>query len=139
MYLDPNDENITELLARQLSGPVVMLNLLRVRGEADYSGHPDLAPEAPISGREAYERYMAHTMPYLTGSGGSVDFVGEGGHPFIGPIEERWDLVVLVRQSSIESFFAFASNEEYLAGIGHREAAIADSRLLPLVEQAPPT
>ena len=28
----------------------------------------------------------------------------------------------------------FASNQEYLAGIGHRTAALEDSRLLPLVE-----
>jgi len=41
---------------------------------------------------------------------------------------------MLVKQRSIESFFAFASNSEYLAGIGHRTAAILDSRLLPVVE-----
>jgi hypothetical protein len=29
---------------------------------------------------------------------------------------------------------AFASNQEYLAGLGHRTAALEDSRLLPLVE-----
>jgi hypothetical protein len=29
---------------------------------------------------------------------------------------------------------AFASNPEYLSGIGHRLAALEDSRLLPLVE-----
>jgi hypothetical protein len=29
---------------------------------------------------------------------------------------------------------AFASNAEYLAGIGHRTAALEDSRLLPLQE-----
>lgn len=134
MYLDPADENITKLIERGLSGPVVMLNLLRFREEADYRAHPKLAPAAPISGRQAYQRYMEHTMPYLTESGGSVDFVGEGGHAFIGPIEERWDLVLLVRQSNIESFFDFASNEGYLAGLGHREAALVDSRLIPLVE-----
>ena len=30
----------------------------------------------------------------------------------------------------------FASNPEYLAGIGHRMAAIKDSRLLPIVQQS---
>jgi hypothetical protein len=29
---------------------------------------------------------------------------------------------------------AFAVQEAYLAGIGHRTAALADSRLLPMVE-----
>jgi hypothetical protein len=41
---------------------------------------------------------------------------------------------MLVRQHSIEAFMAFASNAEYLAGLGHRVAAVEDSRLLPLVE-----
>jgi hypothetical protein len=41
---------------------------------------------------------------------------------------------MLVQQSSLASFMAFASNAEYLAGIGHRTAALEDSRLLPLEE-----
>jgi len=39
---------------------------------------------------------------------------------------------MMVRQSSIQSFFAFANNQDYLAGMGHRTAAVEDSRLLPL-------
>jgi hypothetical protein len=41
---------------------------------------------------------------------------------------------MLVRQSSFASFIAFASNQAYLAGIGHRVAALEDSRLLPIVQ-----
>jgi hypothetical protein len=41
---------------------------------------------------------------------------------------------MLVRQRSINDFIAFASNKEYLEGIGHRTAALEDSRLLPLIE-----
>jgi hypothetical protein len=47
---------------------------------------------------------------------------------------ERGDLVMLVRQRSAQSFMAFAQHEAYLAGIGHRTAAVEDSRLLPLSE-----
>jgi len=35
----------------------------------------------------------------------------------------------------MESFIAFESNAAYMAGIGHRTAAIEDSRLLPLTEE----
>jgi hypothetical protein len=49
-------------------------------------------------------------------------------------MDETWDVVMLIRQKSVADFFAFASNAAYLAGIGHRTAALADSRLLPLVE-----
>jgi hypothetical protein len=73
--------------------------------------------------------------PLLQSSGGSLVFLGDGGHFFIGPADERWDLVMLVRQASIEDFFAFAHNEAYLVGVGHRTAALLDSRLLPLEDR----
>ena len=46
---------------------------------------------------------------------------------------------MLVRQRSVGAVMAFATNEAYLAGIGHRTAALEDSRLLPLIEMASPT
>ena len=49
-----------------------MLNLLRFRDVADYSADPQLAPDEPISGAEAYRRYADHTMPFLIVSGGEV-------------------------------------------------------------------
>src|SRR3989338_6881858 len=101
-----------------------MLNMLRLREIADYSGSPELAPETQISGREAFQKYIDHTMPFLKESGGELLFLGDGGEFFIGPSNEQWDVVMLIKQSSIESFFAFASNSEYLGGIGHRTAAI---------------
>jgi hypothetical protein len=45
---------------------------------------------------------------------------------------------MLVRQNSVADFFSFAGNPEYLAGIGHRTAAVEDTRLLPLVDLAVP-
>jgi hypothetical protein len=68
----------------------------------------------------------------------ALTFVGAGGPWLIGPAGERWDRVMLVRQSSTQSFLAFAQDAGYLAGLGHRTAALEDSRLLPLVEQALP-
>jgi len=111
-----------------------MLNLLRFRGTADYSATPELSPETPISGRQAFQRYIDHTRPFLHESGGELVFLGEGGPFLIGPPDERWDLAMLVRQRSLADFLAFSRNEAYLAGIGHRTAALQDSRLLPLVE-----
>ncbi len=111
-----------------------MLNLLRFRDVADYSGTPALAPPSPISGVEAFQRYIDHTLPYLRESGGDLFFIGQGGAFLIGPQNERWDMAMLVRQQSVEAFLSFASHHAYLAGIGHRTAALEDSRLLPLVE-----
>ena len=133
-FLEVSPEAGAALFARNISGAVTMLNLLRFREVADYSAHPELMPDEPISGAAAYQKYIDHTLPFLKESGGELVFLGKGGQYLIGPQDEQWDLVMLVRQNSLADFMAFSSNEEYLAGIGHRTAALEDSRLLPIVE-----
>jgi len=135
-YLDPTPQAAEALARRDIEGPITMLNLMRYRDTADYSADPDLAPDQPISGADAYARYAAHTLPYLIESGGRVLLEGVGGGFFIGPDNERWDYVLVVRQRSLKDFFAFASNPGYLEGLGHRTAALEDSRLLPIDESA---
>ena len=133
-YLAPSDDAARAFFSRPPSGPVVMLNLLRFRPWADYSADPELAPSGAITGEGAYGKYMEHTLPHLERSGGIVLFYGRGGQFLIGPADERWDAVMLVRQASVTAFLAFASNKEYSVGLGHRTAALEDSRLLPLAE-----
>jgi len=133
-YLEPTEEAGRALFTRNISGEVVMLNLLRFRDVADYSSNSELAPDQPISGRQAYQKYIDYTLPFLEATGGSIVLLGEGGQFLIGPQDERWDCVMLVRQNSLADFMAFASDAEYLKGIGHRTAALEDSRLLPIVE-----
>jgi virulence-associated protein VagC len=77
---------------------------------------------------------LEHTRPHPERVGGTVLFLGKGDKFLIGPAEERWDAAMLVRQASAAAFMAFATNQEYMAGMGHRVAALEDSRLLPLVE-----
>jgi hypothetical protein len=134
-YFEPTQEAGREFFSRNIQGPVVMLNLMRFRSVADYSAVPDLSPASPISGEAAYQLYMDHTLPYLRKSGGELLFYGKGGPYLIGPSDERWDAAMLVRQSSISSFLAFASDRAYLVGMAHRTAALEDSRLLPLLER----
>lgn len=133
-YIDATDESAVQLFSRSIKGAVLMLNMLRFREVADYSAFPELAPGKPISGREAFQRYIDHTLPFLHESGGNIEFLGEGGKYFVGPQDERWDLVMLIRQDSLDSFLEFATNEAYLVGVGHRTASLEDSRLLPLEE-----
>lgn len=133
-YLEVTQEAGRAFVMRGIKGSVVMLNLLRLREVADYSASPELAPAEPISGAEAFQRYIDHTLPYLHETGGELVLLGSGGPYLIGPADERWDVAMLVRQASVESFLAFSSHAAYQAGLGHRAAAIADSRLLPLTE-----
>ena len=114
-YLAPSWESGRDLFRRNITGEVVMLNLLRFRDIADYAATPELTPT------------------------GAMLFIGEGGPFFIGPEAERWDFAMLVRQSSVQNFIAFASHEGYLAGCGHRLAAVEDSRLLPLAAMTLPS
>jgi len=137
-YIEPTLETGRLFVQRGLAGPVVMLNLLKFGDAADYSAHPELAPAMPISGAEAFDRYVWRTLPHLREGGGDLLFLGAGGLILIGPADERWDMALLVRQASVASCHSFASHEGYLAGLCHRTAAIEDSRLLPLSEMPLP-
>jgi hypothetical protein len=134
--LQPSEANGAAVFRNRIEGPVVMLNLLRFRAVADYSASPEIAPDAPVSGRDAFDIYIRHTLPHLRASGGELLFLGSGGPFLIGPEGQGWDCAMLVRQASLEAFVSHAVNEAYMAGIGHRTAALADSRLLPLVERS---
>lgn len=136
-YLEVTQEAGAAFFSKGITGPIVMLNLLRFKEVADYSGFPELAPADPISGREAYELYEAHTQPFLEASGGEVLFSGRAEKFLIGPQHEEWGYVLLVKHQSPQAFIGFAQNEAYLAGIGHRTAALEDSRLLPILEDEP--
>jgi len=125
--------------ARARRGPVVMLNLLRFRDIADYSESPELAPESPISGVEAYQRYIAQGKQIMEEIGGETLFLGDGGTFLIGPEEDRWDKVLLVRWRDVEMFVTTSTDKRYLAIVGHRTAALEDSRLLAVSELPIPT
>jgi len=133
-YLEPSEDAARAFFSRPPAGPIVMLNLLRYRAVADYRASPELASPSPISGEVAYRKYIDHTRPFLEQSGGCVLFFGHGGPFLIGPDAERWDAAMLVQQASAAAFLAFASDAACMAGLGHRTAALEDSRLLPLTE-----
>lgn len=99
-YLAPSQSAGRLFVRRGTEGPVVMLNLLRFRDVADYSANPELAPAARVSGAEAFDCYIRHTLPFLRQSGGHVEFLGVGGPFLIGPEDERWDMAMRVSQGS---------------------------------------
>jgi uncharacterized protein (DUF1330 family) len=115
-------------------GPVVMLNLLRFRKVADYSRFPELAPPEPISGEDAYMRYLAAIEPRAKARGGDIVFLGKSGTFLLGPEDERWDMVLLARWPALKMLAASPSDPAYQAIGGHRTAALEDSRLLPMLQ-----
>jgi hypothetical protein len=55
----------------------------------------------------------------------------------IGTGDERWDMVMLVQHANVSEFASMADNDEYMSGLGHRAAALEDSRLLPIETSRP--
>lgn len=113
--------------------PVIMLNLVRFREVADYSAHPDHAPETPISGAEAYQRYSAGVQAALEEIGGSLEHFRLCAPTFIGPEDEQWDAMLTVRYPSPAAFRTMITNPVYLESAVHRSAAVVDARLIPTV------
>ncbi len=129
--IEPTDAQLAALVALDTGRSVTMLNLLRYAEVADYTEHPELAPEAPISGRAAYDLYSANTLPLLAAAGGEVVMMGACHPSAIAPEGEEWDDIVLVRYPSVAAFVGMVTSAQYQAGMGHRTAALADSRLVP--------
>lgn len=134
-YIDATDEQGKKFYQHFINKrKVVMLNLLKFKAQADYGKATDLKPASDITGKEAYQLYLDHTLPELNKAGSRVIFYGSSQYFLIGPESEKWDAVLLVEHQSVVKFMEFARNENYLKTAGHRTAALEDSRLLPICE-----
>jgi uncharacterized protein (DUF1330 family) len=99
------------------SGPVVMVNLLRLRDPA------------------AYRRYSELTMPLIKARGGTVLWAGNGEAVALGDVaEDRWDYVVLVRYPSRAAFVDMIRSAEYATANELRERAVARHVVLASTE-----
>lgn len=123
MPVHPTAEQIQRLSQCPDEGPVVMINLLKFKAQAD-------GIDEGVSGAEAYARYSVATQPYLDGVGGRLLMAVRPEQSVIGPPDGEWDLVLLVEYPSRARFLEMATNEGYLKVHAHREAALADSRLI---------
>jgi hypothetical protein len=52
----------------------------------------------------------------------------------IGPPDERWHIVFVARYPSAAAFLEMVSDDEYRVAVVHRQAAVADSRLIRMAE-----
>ena len=99
------------------AGPVVMVNLLRLRHRA------------------AYKRYSELAMPLIKARGGTVLWAGDGEAVAFGDAQaDRWDYVVLVRYPSRAAFLDMARSPEYATANAHREQAVTKHVILATAE-----
>ena len=133
--IDPHREDIERLKREVPPGvPLVMLNLLRFRAQAQY---PPGDPSAACRGRTAYMRYSAVAIEKVKQVGGEPLWIFDVLSTFIGPTGEKWDEVLIVRYPSVEAFLGMLAMPDYRAATVHRTAALENSRLV--VMRAPPS
>jgi uncharacterized protein (DUF1330 family) len=110
-------------------GPVYMVNMVRFRDHADYSGKPELAP---CSGREAYfQRYAPAFNEVARGEDYGLFWVGNVRGVLVGAEGEDWDDIVIVRYSSFAALRRILESTAYEAEAApHRRAALADWRFI---------
>lgn len=110
--------------------PVVMLNLLRYRDQAEVGAGVD-----GMTGEEAYRTYGQKFAEFQPRFGGEPVWMGRGKHPIIG--DEEWDIIILVRYPSRRQFVEMFNDLDYQAIAPIRAAALADSRLLEMTQILP--
>ena len=117
-------ETFAAFRADDRPGPVHMLNLIRLRDAAAYEDG------RAASGRDAYETYGRLSAPVLARLGGRIVWRGGFELGLIGPPEERWDIAFLAEYPSPDAFVEMFRDPVYREAMVHRQAAVADSRLV---------
>jgi len=113
----PKEINAELIASLPDTGPVVMVNLLRLRDRA------------------AYRRYSELAMPLIKARGGTVLWAGNGEAVAFGDAQtDRWDYVVLVHYPSRAAFLDMVRSPEYAAANAHREQAVERHLILAAAE-----
>ena len=130
-FIDPTREAFAAFRENDREGPIHMLNLVRLRAHAAY---PD---GRTATGAEAYAAYGRESAPVFERLGGRIVWRGRFEQMLIGPSEERWDICFIAEYPSVAAFVAMIRDPVYREAVKHRQAAVADSRLLRLAPLAP--
>ncbi len=125
----PTEEQFNRFMAHEPDGPIIMLNLLRFHEVAAYEKNSD---EPERSGQDAYAVYSITAQKKVESVGGTIEVATPAFGTMIGPDDEEWDVMALVRYPNRKAFMTMTLDPEYLAAVHHRTAALADSRLIPL-------
>lgn len=128
-YVDPDRDNWAAFKALPRDTPIQMLNLIKLREQADYpEGHPNHGKG--LTGREAYAIYKQGITPIIEGSGGGMIWQGTLECTVTGPAGE-WDEAFVMGYPNSAAFMAMVKDPHYIAEVvPHRTAAVADSRLI---------
>lgn len=121
--LYPTKPQIEALLASPETGPVVMLNLLRLKERAT-------EPDVGMSGAEAYQRYADRMRALVEGRGGRFLWVGRVDTQVIGDGADGFQRAAIVEYPSRRIFVEIATSPEMLEIGVHRAAGLEGQWLL---------
>jgi uncharacterized protein (DUF1330 family) len=130
-HVDPTKEQFGLFKSLQRPGPIHMLNLVRLHERAHYEDG------RAATGAEAYREYARASAEVFHRVGGRQHWVGRFELMVIGPAEERWDHVFIAEYPSVDAFVAMLRDPVYREAVKHRQAAVADSRLIRLEPREP--
>ncbi len=130
-HIDPTKERFGAFKDLPRDEPIHMLNLVRLREGAAY---PD-GREA--TGREAYQAYARESGLVFRRLGGRQVWIGRPDLTLTGPEAERWDIVFIAEYPSSTAFIEMLRDPVYCEAVKHRQAAVADSRLIRMKPGTP--
>ena len=128
--VDPTREAMAAFRDLPLDRPIAMLNLLRFRERAAYADDVDAAIPRDVSGADAYAAYGRAAASPFARAGGRQVWLGAPQLTVIGPADEAWDLAFVAEYPSGDAFLGMLRDPGYQAAVVHRQAAVADSRLI---------
>jgi uncharacterized protein (DUF1330 family) len=113
-------------------GKIVMLNLLKFKPTADYTGIEVSNIQKDKTGKETSQYYLKQVRNNIEKTKvGSILYYGESQNFLIGPQNEKWDAVLLIEYDSMDDFVNVIESEAHQKIKGHRKASLEDSRILP--------
>jgi uncharacterized protein (DUF1330 family) len=128
-HVDPTRAQVDAFKALDRDAPCEMLNLVRLRAQAEYPETHALHG-AGLTGAEAYARYGRDSALVLARVGGSILWRGDWRGLLIGPEAEHWDHLFVARYPSAHAFLAMVKDPDYAVAVVHRQAAVLTSRLI---------
>jgi uncharacterized protein (DUF1330 family) len=116
----PNDEQLKDFDDNPDLGPIKMLNLVKLKDNAEYSD----GRETNLSGLEAYMLYGEEVKKHLEKVGAKIVFSGPVSRLMIGDIDELWDLAAVAEYPNRAAMLKMITDPEYIESSAHREAGL---------------
>jgi len=127
-YIDPDRAQFEAFKNLPRDEPLNMLNLVKFKSEATYEDGRS------VTGAEAYANYSRESGSIFARVGGKILWRGEPKAMLIGPDRssgtEAWDTAFVAYYPTAGAFLEMVTDPAYQIAVKHRQAAVADSRLL---------